>query len=100
AARLGRGRDRLPPPAPLALAGLGAVGEDPHPTQVVRPVRELALFDQDRPKVVRVATRPASVARVSRRTRSAAPFLLGAVIAVAIAAAAFVLSRPNVGPTV
>ena len=47
----------------------------------------------------RVATRPASVARVARtRSRSAAPFLLGAVITVLIAAAAFVLARPNVGP--
>jgi len=85
------------------LAGLGAVGEDPHPTQVVRPTRELSLFDQDRPEGPPPATRPvgyAQVARVPRRTRSAAPFLLGAVIAVLIAAAAFVLARPNVGPSV
>ena len=90
--------ERMPPPGPLVLAGLGAVGEDPHPTQVVRPVRELSLFDQDQPKDAPVAARPASVARVPRRTRSAAPFLLGAVIAIAIAAAAFVLTRPDVGP--
>ena len=93
--------ERMPPPGPLVLAGLGAVGEDPHPTQVVRPVRELSLFDQDQPKGAPVpVARPASVARVQRRSRSAAPFLLGAVLAVAIAAAAFVLARPNVGPSV
>ena len=91
--------ERMPPPGPLVLAGLGAVGEDPHPTQVVRPVRELSLFDQDQPKTAPAAARPASVARVPRSSRSAAPFLLGAVITVLIAAAAFVLARPNVGPT-
>jgi serine/threonine-protein kinase len=91
--------ERLPPPGPLVLAGLGAMGEDPHPTQVVRAVRELSLFDQDEPRGPS-PTRPASVVRATRRTRSAAPFLLGAVIAIAIAAAAFVLTRPDVGPTV
>ena len=90
----------MPPPGPLVLAGLGAVGEDPHPTQVVRPVRELSLFDQDQPRA-----RPSRPARPAspgspRRSRSAAPFLLGAVITVLIAAAAFVLARPSVGPTV
>ena len=95
--------ERMPPPGPLVLAGLGAVGEDPHPTQVVGPTRELSLFDQDRPDGPPAASRPAryaQVARVPRRTRSAAPFLLGAVITVLIAAAAFVLARPNVGPSV
>jgi serine/threonine-protein kinase len=92
--------ERMPPPGPLVLAGLGAVGEDPHPTQVVRPVRELSLFDQDQPHATPAVARPASVARVPQRTRSAAPFLLGAVIAIAIAAAAFVVTRPDVGPTV
>jgi serine/threonine-protein kinase len=90
----------MPPPGPLVLAGLGAVGEDPHPTQVVRPVRELSLFDQDQPKAAPTVARPASVVRAPQRTRSAAPFLLGAVIAIAIAAAAFVVTRPDVGPTV
>jgi len=91
--------EQMPPPGPLVLAGLGAVGEDPHPTQVVRPVRELSLFDQDEPRSAPVSTRPASVARVNRSSRSAAPFLLGAVITVLIAAAVFVLARPSVGPT-
>jgi beta-lactam-binding protein with PASTA domain len=91
--------EQMPPPGPLVLAGLGAVGEDPHPTQVVRPVRELSLFDQDEPRSAPTSTRPASVARVNRPSRSAAPFLLGAVIAVLIAAAVFVLARPSVGPT-
>jgi beta-lactam-binding protein with PASTA domain/tRNA A-37 threonylcarbamoyl transferase component Bud32 len=92
--------ERMPPPGPLVLAGLGAVGEDPHPTQVVRPVRELSLFDQDQPKGAPPPGRPAVAARIPQRSRSAAPFLLGAVVAVAIAAAAFVLMRPNVGPSV
>jgi serine/threonine protein kinase len=91
--------EQMPPPGPLVLAGLGAVGEDPHPTQVVRPVRELSLFDQDQPRAVPVSTRPASVARVTPSSRSAAPFLRGAVITVLIAAAVFVLARPSVGPT-
>jgi serine/threonine-protein kinase len=83
------------------LAGLGAVGEDPHPTQVVQPVREISLFDQDQPKGTATHTRPrpALVAREPKRTRSAAPFLLGAVVAIAVAAAAFVLARPTVGPS-
>jgi serine/threonine-protein kinase len=92
--------ERMPPPGPLPLAGLGAVGDDPHPTQVVRPVRELSLFDQDRPATAPVVSRPASLARVPRRTRSAAPFMLGALLAIAIATAAFVLTRPETGPMV
>jgi serine/threonine-protein kinase len=93
--------ERMPPPGPLVLAGLGAVGEDPHPTQVVQPVREISLFDQDQPKGTATHTRPrpALVAREPKRTRSAAPFLLGAVVAIAVAAAAFVLARPTVGPS-
>src|SRR6476646_2582017 len=55
--------EQMPPPGPLVLAGLGAVGEDPHPTQVVRPVREMSLFDQDQPKAAPVAALPARVAR-------------------------------------
>jgi serine/threonine-protein kinase len=92
--------ERMPPPGPLVLAGLGAMGEDPHPTQVVQPVRELSLFDQDQPRATPASARPASVVRVPRRTRSAAPFLLGAVVAVAIAAAVFVITRPSTGPSV
>ena len=88
--------ERMPPPGPLVLAGLGAVGEDPHPTQVVRPVRELSLFDQDQPKGAPAADprRPAwpgSRAAPGRPRRScSAPS-----ITVLIAAAAFVLARPE-----
>ena len=48
--------DRLPPPGPLTLAGIGAMGEDPHPTQVVRTHVESPLFDQDEVPPARVAT--------------------------------------------
>jgi serine/threonine-protein kinase len=92
--------DRLPPPGPLVLAGLGAMGEDPHPTQVVRSVRELSLFDQDEPGPAGAVARPPRVVRPPAPSRSAAPFLLGAVVAVAVAAAAFVLARPSAGPSV
>ncbi len=90
--------ERMPPPGPLVLAGLGAVGEDPHPTQVVTTRTNSPLFDQDRVDVPASAVRPASLVRVQRSSRSAAPFLLGAVIAIAISAVAFVLAQPDVGP--
>jgi len=93
--------EALPPPGPLALAGLGEVTEDPHPTQVVRAAVAPPLFDQDEP--ARTATsravRPASTVRIPQRSRSTAPFVLGAVLIVAIAAVAFVLARPATGPS-
>ena len=91
--------EALPPPGPLRLAGLGDVSDDPHPTQVVRPQVDSPLFDQDEVAVSAAARRtPSSVTRVSQRSRSSAPFLLGAVITIAIAAAGFVLAQPNQGP--
>ncbi len=90
--------DRLPPPGPLTLAGIGAMGEDPHPTQVVRTHVESPLFDQDEVPPARVATRPVATSRVPQRSRSAAPFLMGAVLAIAAAAIAFVLLQPDTGP--
>ncbi len=93
--------EALPPPGPLALAGLGEVTDDPHPTQVVHAVVAPPLFDQDEP--TRRATprsgRPASTVRLPPRPRSTAPFVLGAVIMVAMAAVAFVLARPASGPS-
>jgi len=91
--------EELPPPGPLHLAGIGAMGDDPHPTQVVRDAVESPLFDQDVVATGRVAARPASLARTPPRSRSAAPFLMGAVLAIAVAAIAFVLIQPNVGPS-
>ncbi|MGZ6885243.1 MAG: PASTA domain-containing protein [Acidimicrobiia bacterium] len=91
--------EAMPPPGPLVLAGLGAMGEDPHPTQVVRTAVESPLFDQDEVPRTRPVARPASVARAPARSRSAAPFIMGAVIAIAAAAVAFVLAQPSVGPT-
>lgn len=89
--------EQLPPPGPLVLAGLGAVGDDPHPTQVVATAVE-ALFDQD--EGVAVLRRPVPVAaRFPQRSRSAAPFMLGAVMAVVLSALAFVLAQPSQGTT-
>ncbi len=89
----------LPPPGPLVLAGLGAIGEDPHPTQVVATAVERPLFDQD-DEGISLFRRPAPApARSPQRSRSAAPFLLGAVIAVALSALAFVLAQPSRGAT-
>ncbi|MBK5288681.1 MAG: PASTA domain-containing protein [Acidimicrobiia bacterium] len=93
--------ETLPPPGPLALAGLGEVTDDPHPTQVVNTALAPPLFDQDEP--VRPAGprpgRPMSSVRLPQRSRSTAPFVLGAVVIVAMAAVAFVLARPASGPS-
>jgi eukaryotic-like serine/threonine-protein kinase len=61
----------LPPPGPLTLVGLGETVPDPHPTQVVR-----------------------------HQPRTIAPFILGAVLILAIAGAVFALTRPQAGATV
>ncbi len=89
----------LPPPGPLVLAGLGAIGEDPHPTQVVAPTAEPPLFDQDHDGVALLRRPTVAPARVPQRSRSLAPFLFGAVIAIALSALAFVLAQPTKGAT-
>ncbi len=88
----------LPPPGSLVLAGLGEVGEDPHPTQVVRAPTPSPLFDQDQ-AAVPGSTRPlpVAVARVPRRSRSAAPLFVAMVLVLAMAAAVFVVARPSAG---
>lgn len=92
--------DTLPPPGPLVLAGLGEVGDDPHPTQVVHAQVASPLFDQDEPVTPGPARPvPVAVARVPRRSRSSAPVLIVTVIVLAIAAVAFVLARPATGPS-
>jgi eukaryotic-like serine/threonine-protein kinase len=88
----------LPPPGPLALAGIGAMGEDPHPTQVVRTLVESPLFDQDEVPPARTAARPVAGTRVPPRSRSTAPFVMGLVVAIAVAAIAYVLVQPDTGP--
>ncbi len=90
----------LPPPGPLTLVGLGETVPDPHPTQVVRHQRE-AVFDQDEStarKPVAVPTRAA--ASDAGPPRTIAPFILGAVLILAIAGAVFALTRPQSGATV
>ncbi len=89
--------DVLPPPGPLALAGLGEVSDDPHPTQVVRPQVPPPLFDQDQATGTN-ATRALPIGRVPRRSRSAAPVVLGLVLLLALAAVVFVVARPSAGP--
>lgn len=91
--------ETLPPPGPLTLAGLGAVGEDPHPTQVVTAPIEAPLFDQDEDRRPGARGAPAAARVPARSSRSAAPFLLGAVIAVALSALGFVLAQPARGAT-
>ena len=92
--------ETLPPPGPLVLAGLGEVGEDPHPTQVVRPQVASPLFDQDQaatassPRPI-----PVAVARVPQRSKSMAPMFVAIVVVLAIAAVAFVIARPSAGPS-
>ncbi len=91
--------ESLPPPGSLALAGLGEAGDDPHPTQVVRPQVAPPLFDQDEVAVRPTGRLPVTVANVPRRSRSSAPLVMIGVIVVAIAAVAFVLARPTAGAT-
>ncbi len=89
----------LPPPGPLTLAGLGETVPDPHPTQVVSRTSE-AVFDQDQSgakKSVPVATRAVTS---PDRPRNVAPFVVGAVLILAIAGAVFALTRPEAGATV
>ncbi len=88
--------EALPPPGPLALAGLGAVADDPHPTQVVTARTEAPLFDQDQ-KPATTRRLPLATPVSARPSRSAAPFMLGVVIAVALSALGFVLAQPSPG---
>ena len=92
--------EALPPPGPLALAGLGEVGDDPHPTQVVQSRAPSPLFDQDEAVQSGGARRgPVAVARVPRRGRSSGLLVLATVIVVALGAVAFVFARPATGPS-
>lgn len=93
----------LPAPGPFTLVGLGDTVPDPHPTQVVSQAPE-AVFDQDQGP----AKRPVPVASPGRasapsdaeRPRGIAPFVLGAVLILAVAGAVFALTRPSTGATV
>ncbi len=92
--------EALPPPGPLALAGLGEVSDDPHPTQVVQSRTQSPLFDQDETAATAGRRAPAAAAaRVAQRRRSVGPLVLATVVIVAVAAVAFVFARPTAGPT-
>ena len=91
--------EALPPPGPLALAGLGEVSDDPHPTQVVQSRTQSPLFDQDERAGTAGRRTPTAAARVAQRRRSVGPLVLATVVIVAVAAVAFVFARPTAGPT-
>ncbi len=91
--------ETLPPPGPLALAGLGEVADDPHPTQVVQARTRSPLFDQDEKATTAGASRQVASVRVAQRSRSVGPLVLATVVIVALAAVAFVFARPTAGPT-
>jgi serine/threonine-protein kinase len=92
----------LPPPGPFSLAGLGETVPDPHPTQVVTKAPE-AVFDQDESAKAKSKSLPAPVPTRSADAeppRGIAPFVVGAVLILAIAGAVFALTRPQAGATV
>ena len=93
--------EALPPPGPLALAGLGEVGDDPHPTQVVHTRAPSPLFDQDEAVRTTPGRTPVAVAvaRLPRRARSSGLLVLAMVVVIGLGAVAFVLARPAAGPT-
>ncbi|MGZ4734497.1 MAG: protein kinase domain-containing protein [Acidimicrobiia bacterium] len=88
----------LPPPGPFTLAGLGETVPDPHPTQVVMRAPE-AVFDQDESTRKKPAPVPGRAVE-EERPRGVAPFVLGAVLILAVAGAVFALTRPSTGKTV
>jgi serine/threonine-protein kinase len=84
----------------LTLAGLGETVPDPHPTQVVTRAPE-AVFDQDESAPRKAAPVPSRAGSSDAdRPRGVAPFILGAVLILAIAGAVFALTRPSTGATV
>jgi serine/threonine-protein kinase len=101
AATLGAALDNamrlLPPPRPLTLAGLDD-RDDPQPTQVVGTQRG-PVFDQDRSATAPDDLVVSSARRTSTR-RSIAPWILLAVLLVAIGAIAYALTRPSTGAPV
>jgi serine/threonine-protein kinase len=90
---------RLPRPAPLPLAGLGEVSEDPHPTSVAGAVAD-PVFDQDAQRLP--ATTPVAAAPAARAapTRRIAPFVLAGVLVLTIAGIVFAVTRPSTGSPV
>jgi serine/threonine-protein kinase len=80
--------ESLPPPAPLTLAGMNDT-DDPHPTRMQQPeTARTALFDQDTAEVM-VEESPAK----KRRERRLVPFVVAAVLVLAVAFAAVAISR-------
>ncbi len=83
----------LPPPGPLHLTGLGEVSDDPHPTNVVG-TRTDPLFDQDS------RSRTATTKSADQNGRRVAPFVLAAVLMLAVAGVVFALSNSAAGTPV
>jgi beta-lactam-binding protein with PASTA domain/tRNA A-37 threonylcarbamoyl transferase component Bud32 len=86
----------LPPPSPMALAGLGRVVDDPHPTQVVVSTTE--FFDQDA-DLEALVPETRQVRRHARRAQRLkfAPFVVGGLIAVVLAVAMAFLFAGSTG---
>ncbi|HEX5094730.1 MAG TPA: PASTA domain-containing protein [Acidimicrobiia bacterium] len=80
--------ESLPPPAPLTLAGMNDA-DDPHPTRMQQPeTARTMLFDQDTAEIT-VEETPAA----KRRERRLVPFVVAAVLVLAVAFAAAAISQ-------
>lgn len=94
---------RLPPPAPLHLAGLGEGAEDPEPTRIGRANR---LFDQDATKADSTRVEQADAAPMAmvldtrRRRRSMIPAAVAVAITAVLVGAAAMLMSGGSGATV
>lgn len=88
----------LPPPGPLALAGIHEVGEDPNPTQV--GVAAPVPFDQDASEdTVALQAGPAPRSIPPRRDRAAvlAPLVVGFLVALALVVAGYAVASASPG---
>jgi serine/threonine-protein kinase len=102
-AALSDAADSLPPPAPIAVAGM-VDGADPHPTRAVG-VKTAALFDQDAIQVLPdVATEPVVITDPAPRSkrhdqgpgsaqRRLVPFMVAFFVLLTVAIAAAALAR-------
>ncbi|HEX4776436.1 MAG TPA: PASTA domain-containing protein [Acidimicrobiia bacterium] len=88
----------LPPPGPLALAGIHEVGEDPNPTQVggAAPVP----FDQDASEdtaALQAGPAPRSIPARTGRAAVVAPLAIGFLVALALVVAGFAVASASPG---
>ena len=89
--------ESLPPPAPLTLAGTNDT-DDPHPTRMQQPeTARTPLFDQDTAEIV-VEAGPTGTKR--GRERRLVPFVVAAVLVLAVAFAAAAIAQMGGGTSV